>query len=207
VRDAARAHSLLALERLAYWARSRNARASVAAAQALLDRGWGRPGQSIALTDGDGNKLPAPIFNFSFADGGPGASNGAPVATDVHVETNADAEVPRLPSPAVAPAVIPAAVTREAERVRVAAPEPSNEMQTMQTREERILAKLGGERAAREVPAVAEIIETPEQREAADLYEQRAMRGLPQARPGREIENVLMNRWARRGKPWARAEE
>jgi hypothetical protein len=103
--------------------------------------------------------------------------------------------------------VLPAAVTREAERVRVAAPEPSNEMQTMQTREERILAKLGGERAAREVPAVAEIIETPEQREAADLYEQRAMRGLPQARPGREIENVLMNRWARRGKPWARAEE
>jgi hypothetical protein len=52
VRQLARQHTKLAIERLVYWARSNNARASVAAATALLDRGWGKPTQTL---DVDGN--------------------------------------------------------------------------------------------------------------------------------------------------------
>ena len=42
VKEAAREHTLLAIERLAHWARSNEPAASVAASNALLDRGWGK---------------------------------------------------------------------------------------------------------------------------------------------------------------------
>ena len=45
VTEAARAHTEEAIERLAYWMRSKNPKASIAAANALLDRGWGKPAQ------------------------------------------------------------------------------------------------------------------------------------------------------------------
>lgn len=44
----AREHSKEAIERLAFWMHSDNAKASVSAAQALLDRGYGKPVQEIS---------------------------------------------------------------------------------------------------------------------------------------------------------------
>lgn len=55
VKIAAGVHSVAAVERLAYWMRSENATASVAACHALLDRAHGKPPQ--AVTDGDGGPL------------------------------------------------------------------------------------------------------------------------------------------------------
>lgn len=49
VKDLARQHGPAALDKLAQWMRSDDPRASVAAAQALLDRGYGRPAQAIAI--------------------------------------------------------------------------------------------------------------------------------------------------------------
>jgi hypothetical protein len=46
IKKAAQVHGDMAIERLAHWAQSDNARASVAAAQALLDRGFGKPEQA-----------------------------------------------------------------------------------------------------------------------------------------------------------------
>jgi len=51
VRDMARVHTRMAIERLAHWAESDDARASVSAAQAILDRGWGKPTQPISGDD------------------------------------------------------------------------------------------------------------------------------------------------------------
>ncbi|KXV72218.1 hypothetical protein AD952_05710 [Acetobacter cerevisiae] len=42
VKEAAREHTLLAIERLVYWAKSEEPKASVAASNALLDRAWGK---------------------------------------------------------------------------------------------------------------------------------------------------------------------
>jgi hypothetical protein len=42
-----------AIDRLAYWMRQDDPRASVAAANALLDRGFGKPSQTIAATVND----------------------------------------------------------------------------------------------------------------------------------------------------------
>jgi uncharacterized protein DUF5681 len=56
IREAARQYTIEAIETLVTWMRSDNSRASVAAAMALLERGWGRPdmriehGGSIDLT-------------------------------------------------------------------------------------------------------------------------------------------------------------
>ena len=47
IKKLAKTHGPLAIERLAHWAKSDNARASVAASQALLDRGFGKPEQAI----------------------------------------------------------------------------------------------------------------------------------------------------------------
>ena len=52
VQEAARAHTTEAIERLAYWMRSDDPRASPAAAQALLDRGWGKPQQPVEHSGG-----------------------------------------------------------------------------------------------------------------------------------------------------------
>jgi hypothetical protein len=45
VKQLAREYTAEAIERLATWMRGKNATASVAAAQAILDRGWGKPAQ------------------------------------------------------------------------------------------------------------------------------------------------------------------
>ena len=50
VRDLARQHSTEAIERLIHWMKSDDGRISVAAANALLDRGYGRPAQLIDLS-------------------------------------------------------------------------------------------------------------------------------------------------------------
>jgi len=52
VKELARAFTSEAVERLADWMRSDNAKASVAASTALLDRGWGRPSKEITGADG-----------------------------------------------------------------------------------------------------------------------------------------------------------
>lgn len=48
VKDLAKQHTETAVRRLVYWLESDNAKASVSAAQALLDRAWGRPAQTVA---------------------------------------------------------------------------------------------------------------------------------------------------------------
>jgi len=60
IKTLARAYDVEALERLAFWMRSDNAKASVSASIALLDRGHGKPEQSIAATP----ELARLILNF-----------------------------------------------------------------------------------------------------------------------------------------------
>lgn len=50
VKDLARQYTVQAIERLVYWMESGEGRASVAAANALLDRGWGKPSQELQHT-------------------------------------------------------------------------------------------------------------------------------------------------------------
>ena len=52
--EAARQHTPAAVARLAYWMQSDDPRASVAACQALLDRGWGKPTQPTETLGADG---------------------------------------------------------------------------------------------------------------------------------------------------------
>lgn len=49
VRQLAKLHTTDAIERLVAWMKSKNPKASVSAAIALLDRGWGKPGQSLEV--------------------------------------------------------------------------------------------------------------------------------------------------------------
>ena len=49
VKALARTHTVEAITRLVDWMRSDNAKASVSAAQALIDRGYGKAPQQIAL--------------------------------------------------------------------------------------------------------------------------------------------------------------
>jgi hypothetical protein len=49
VKAAAREYTVESIERLAFWMRSNDPRASVMAADRLLDRGWGRPSQDVKL--------------------------------------------------------------------------------------------------------------------------------------------------------------
>jgi len=58
IKDLARRHGEEAITKLAEWMKSDNAKASVAACQALLDRGFGKPTQTIA---GDPD---APLFSI-----------------------------------------------------------------------------------------------------------------------------------------------
>ncbi len=50
VRELSRSHTKEAIERLAFWMKSDNPTASVAAANALLDRGYGKPAQVVNLS-------------------------------------------------------------------------------------------------------------------------------------------------------------
>ena len=52
VKSLARDHTSEAINRLAYWMRSDNAKASVSACVALLDRGWGKPVQAVEAGEG-----------------------------------------------------------------------------------------------------------------------------------------------------------
>lgn len=52
VKDLARAHTAKAIERLAFWMLSEDPKASVAAANALLDRAWGKATQPVSGEDG-----------------------------------------------------------------------------------------------------------------------------------------------------------
>jgi hypothetical protein len=45
-----------AILRLAFWMRSDNAKASVAASNAILDRGYGKPTQSFSMSDDTGKR-------------------------------------------------------------------------------------------------------------------------------------------------------
>ena len=49
VKAAAREYTVELIERLAFWMRSDDPRASVVAADKLLDRAWGRPSQDVKL--------------------------------------------------------------------------------------------------------------------------------------------------------------
>ena len=60
VRELAKAHSAQAIKRLVYWMNSKNPKASVAAANALLDRAYGKPQQSVDLNHG----LQASLIEF-----------------------------------------------------------------------------------------------------------------------------------------------
>lgn len=60
----ARAHTKEAIERLVFWMKSNNPKASVSATIALLDRGWGKPAQAMQLQDGDGGPLSFSLVNF-----------------------------------------------------------------------------------------------------------------------------------------------
>ncbi len=61
--EAARQHTPAAVARLAHWMQSDDPRASVAACQALLDRGWGKPTQPAELLGEDGRRIdPRPVF-------------------------------------------------------------------------------------------------------------------------------------------------
>lgn len=75
VADLAKQHTETAISRLVDWMISDNAKASVAAAQALLDRGWGRPAQAVNASlqhlDKDGNptSAPIPVVNVTISRG------------------------------------------------------------------------------------------------------------------------------------------
>lgn len=63
--ELARQHTKDSIERLVAWMRSDNPKASVTAAQALLDRGYGKPGQAVALTDPEGNAMTINLVNYA----------------------------------------------------------------------------------------------------------------------------------------------
>ena len=53
VKELARAHTVTAIERLAFWMNNDDEpRASVAASQILIDRGWGKAVQPVSGEDG-----------------------------------------------------------------------------------------------------------------------------------------------------------
>jgi len=58
IRSLARRHTEEAIERLVYWMRKDNPRASVGASMALIERGWGKP---VQPHDGDGDGGPIVI--------------------------------------------------------------------------------------------------------------------------------------------------
>lgn len=62
VKAAARVYTMESVDRLAFWMRSDNPRASVMACATLLDRGWGKPGQAVEVTGANGGPL---IFQWA----------------------------------------------------------------------------------------------------------------------------------------------
>ncbi len=78
---AARDLSLEAIERLAFWMRSDNPKASPLAANALLDRAYGKPAQSIAVSRED-NPRPEEMSDEELVSIARGGSEGAAEAAD-----------------------------------------------------------------------------------------------------------------------------
>ncbi len=57
VKELAKKHTKEAIERLVFWMRSDNAKASVSAANVLLDRGHGKPAQSTEISGPNGGAI------------------------------------------------------------------------------------------------------------------------------------------------------
>jgi hypothetical protein len=57
VKALARQYTPEAIERLAFWMRSENAKASVSACSSLIDRAWGKPVQSMEHSGHDGGPI------------------------------------------------------------------------------------------------------------------------------------------------------
>lgn len=71
VRELARAHTEAAIAKLAELMTNRDPRVALRAAEALLDRAWGRPGQAVELGGGAAIQVeprPAPAPNGQDAD-------------------------------------------------------------------------------------------------------------------------------------------
>lgn len=67
IKELARTYTQEAVERLVEWMRSTNPKASVGAAIALLDRGWGKPAQAVELGGKDGGGILVKIINYGNA--------------------------------------------------------------------------------------------------------------------------------------------
>lgn len=63
IRTLARTHTKIAIDCLVHWARDLKNPASIGAAQALLDRGWGKPQQAVEVSGKDGGPLVAIVRN------------------------------------------------------------------------------------------------------------------------------------------------
>jgi hypothetical protein len=70
IRKLAQKHSSAAIKRLAELMESKNERVAVAACEAMLDRGIGKPRQAVEISTDP--ERPPPQFGISFALGGPG---------------------------------------------------------------------------------------------------------------------------------------
>jgi hypothetical protein len=69
LRKAAREYTNDALDTLVMWMRSDNAKAAVSAANAILDRGWGKPQQNISATIRDMRAMTdAELYGFLAGD-------------------------------------------------------------------------------------------------------------------------------------------
>ena len=73
LREAARAYTMEAIDVLARWMRSDDARASVMACNALLDRGYGKPAQALTGADGENDVRVTIRHLFAPPDGDTGA--------------------------------------------------------------------------------------------------------------------------------------
>ena len=67
VRELARKHTPQAIDRLVHWMNSDNASASVAAANALLDRGYGKPAQLVNVSVEDMSRRLAELSDTDLA--------------------------------------------------------------------------------------------------------------------------------------------
>jgi hypothetical protein len=78
VRAAAREYTQDAIDRLVFWMNSDNAKASVGAAVAILNRGWGMPQQNIKTTIRDMRAMTdAELYGFLAGDEQGGGGEGA----------------------------------------------------------------------------------------------------------------------------------
>jgi hypothetical protein len=82
VRALARSYTKQAVERLVYWMESDNAKASVSAAVAIINRGWGMPQQNVKATVTHlRNMTDAELLGFLAGDDEGGRGEGAAEAS------------------------------------------------------------------------------------------------------------------------------